>query len=494
MQKRSTINPVLRNAPLGERLKQMASVLTDSGIGIGMLTRSALGGLAGALVEKEEDQRLGAAIGGAAMGAVLPTAAKGLISIIKDPMREDIGAVALGGSLGALTQDDTRRAGGAAFGTTMALALKGLMKKSQQDIHDYYEGSWLDEQLEKEAGWESAVHRLAGSKPLRWAGKALEGTANVLGAGGTGGAIVRGGVGAGIGVATADSEATTGQKLVRGGIGGALGVMAPEIVRDVKRVGQNLTSAVANPAKHFREGWRGHSPVGNLARGAKATEVQGRMIDTTKGSLQAARDKAKEPGWLSKIWHGGEQQAVKARVNKVNRKYDHLIDGQGNARNIGNWGPDAGKNRIQGVADELSRRGWTGSGTGEYLGGSTKYLPVGPKSLAVGFGAPAALGAVEAARGEKDWSEVAGDVGGTLMYAGAPATKGLGLLGSVGASSAGKAVASAPVRAVENIVRAQRGQEQKPYVDPPRVRPLEMAQAIHSSNRAQLGADTGVPY
>ena len=489
--KTASINPVLRNAPLGERLSQMARLLTDSGVGT--IARGALGGLAGALVEKEHDRKWQAAAGGAAMGIALPTAAKGLVSMLAEPNMTDALGVGLSGALGGLSQDDTRRPGGIAFGTTMGLALKGLMKRSEADLEAQRYGFQDAEDMQKHAGWESAVKGFANAKPFKAIGKGIDATAKAMEYGGNAGTAVRGALGAGLGYATADKDDDTGSKLIRAGLGGVAGVIAPGVVKDIKHVGQNISSAVANPAKHFRRGWQGHSPVGQLRQGAKSNEVQKRMIKATQDAKAQDLADARDPGFISRLIHGGKHQAETYRVNKVHDRYNHLLDASTNkARNVGQWAPDKGKNVVQGVADELSRRGWTGSGTGGTLGGATKYLPVGPKGLAVGFGAMAAPGVVDAARGEKDWSEVAGDVGSTIMYAGVPATAGMGLAGSMAMSSLGNAVASTPVRAVESMTGNQKNTAPQFFQSKAQKLYREVPQMINASHQSRLGTDTGI--
>lgn len=473
----ASLNPVARGASSGVQLKQMMDMFSNSGIGL--VARGALGGLAGALIEKDPDKRYMAAAGGALMGAAAPHAVRGLVQMVQEPNTHDLMGVGLGTTVGALTQEDSRRPGGAAFGATMALALKGLMKRGSDEA--YYE---------KQAGWEQAVHRFAGAKPFQVIGKGIQHAEKALGAGGDLGTVARVGVGAGLGYATADKDSDTGSKMIRTGLGGLGGLMAPTIVGDVGRVGKNVTSLVANPVKHLREGWRGHSPTGMLRAGKTPTEVQSRMRGATQHGHASVMEEAGKPGFLSRMWHGGEQQAIKARKAKVDAKYKHLVDSQGNVRNVGQWRPDEGKNVVQGVGDELSRRGWTGSGTGSYLGGSTKYLPVGPKGIATLLGASAVPAVYDAARGEGTWSDAAGNIGSTLMYAGAPVTAGMGMAGSIGLAHLG-GLAAAPVGAVENIVRGRPAMDMS-AVQLKHMKMQNLAQAANSSYQANLGWDHGI--
>lgn len=475
--KQAALNPVMRGVETGTKLKQMMDMLSNSGIGL--VARGALGGLAGALFEEDPEKRYMAAAGGALMGVAAPHAVRGLVQMVKEPNSHDIMGVGLGATTGALTQEDSRRLGGAAFGTTMGLALKGLMKRGSDEA--YYE---------KQAGWEQAVHRFAGAKPFQVIGKGIQHAEKAIGAGGDLGTVARVGVGAGLGYATADKDSDTSSKMIRTGLGGLGGLIAPSIVGDVGRVGKNVTSLVANPVKHLREGWRGHSPTGMLRAGKTPTEVQSRMQAATKGGYEHSLAAQQKPGFLSRLWHGGEEQAIKARTARVKSKYQHLVDQQGNVRNAGQWRPDEGRNVVQGVGDELSRRGWTGSGTGDYLGGATKYLPVGPKGIATLLGASAVPAVYDAARGEGTWSDAAGNIGSALMYAGAPVTAGMGMAGSMGLAHLG-GLAAAPVGAVENMVRG------RPVGDMSAVKfkhtnMQNLAQAANASYQANLGVDHGL--
>lgn len=299
--------------------------------------------------------------------------------------------------------------------------------------------SFIDE-LEKEAGWESAVQGVG--KMLKPGWGALERGANLLGRGGAAGTVARTGVGAGIGAAAAGEDNRASGAIM----GGLAGGFAPTLLRDAGRAGKATVDFVANPAKAVRQGWQAHSPVGGLRAGQRPNAVSKRMRKDTLKEYKDAREAAGKPGMFAR----GDAASRQAKVDK---KYKHLVDG-GEVQTIGNWGqgaPTVG-GRIQGVANELSRRGWTGKGTG-MLGGATKYMPVGAKGLTAGFGAMSAPTIYQSATGEIPLSAGVGELASNAAYVAAPATKGLGMIGTIGMAEALRAGATAPVEAVENQVQ-----------------------------------------
>ena len=307
----------------------------------------------------------------------------------------------------------------------------------------------FSECLQKEAGWESAVRGVG--KRLSGGWDVLRQGADVVGRGGAAGTAARVGLGAGAGALVGGEDNRLSGALV----GGALGGFAPTILRDTHAAGEAAGNFVANPAKAVRQGWRAHSPVGGLRQGQDLGEVAKRVRGDTAKEFRGAMRSAKEPGAVSKAWYGGKEQATAAREGATKKRWSHLVDESGNPRTVGNWSNGPGlKDKVQGVADELSRRGWTGKGTGA-LGGATKYLPVGAKGLTVGFGAMSAPTLYQAATGEIPISAGVGELASNLGYVVAPATKGLGMLGTLGLAEGMRSAATAPIEAVENQLQSR---------------------------------------
>jgi hypothetical protein len=108
---------------------------------------------------------------------------------------------------------------------------------------------------------------------------------------------------------------------------------------------------------------------------------------------------------------------------------------------------DPGKNRLQVAAEELSRRGWTGEGA------TTKYLPIGTKSLGVGLSGMAIPEIVNAPKPdhtseggalERSMGELGG-IGGII------AGSGLGLVPNVGVFMGAKHLGSKAGRVLDRI-------------------------------------------
>jgi len=145
-----------------------------------------------------------------------------------------------------------------------------------------------------------------------------------------------------------------------------------------------------SPIKGLREGWEASTPLHGMEQRAKA-------LGFGSASEAATSLKTTNPRAYKKLLGGGE----------------HLLG----------TSPNAGKARS--VAEELSRKGWTGAGN------LTKYLPVGSKGMTVGFagmGIPSVVNAQKATpTGE----------GGALE-------KGIGELGSAGGMILGSGLGIAP--------------------------------------------------
>lgn len=88
---------------------------------------------------------------------------------------------------------------------------------------------------------------------------------------------------------------------------------------------------------------------------------------------------------------GASAQATKPE-SAFRRALSHYFGKSGMGHMLGT-APDA--NKVRAVAEALSRRGWTGRGA------ITKYLPLGGKTVALGFGASAVPGVHRAATTER---------------------------------------------------------------------------------------------
>lgn len=124
-----------------------------------------------------------------------------------------------------------------------------------------------------------------------------------------------------------------------------------KITRGVFSGGDEALRRIAHPIQGLREGWRASSPLHDLQQ--RATELGHGSVQEAATALKAKGD----PKAYADFLGGGE----------------HLL------------GTKSGTGRIQSLAEDLSRRGWTGAGSTKGLGRVTKYLPVGNKSLSVGL-------------------------------------------------------------------------------------------------------------
>ena len=147
--------------------------------------------------------------------------------------------------------------------------------------------------------------------------------------------------------------------------------------------------------------------------------------DVVLPEARAARDE--QTGWAARpTWLGGT--GARSKVRKLEREAGQAYLGeQGQKLQDVYQDPKA-------LAEELSRRGWTGTGA------TTRYLPVGEKSLMTGFGLGFLPGAVSSedpmgtgrGRSERFGEHLGQNIG---FVAGAPA----GLIGGLAAGSlAGK--------------------------------------------------------
>jgi hypothetical protein len=267
---------------------------------------------------------------------------------------------------------------------------------------------------------------------------------NKLGLGGQlGTAAARGGIGGAIGAATSEDSR-------RGAIQGALvGAASPYVLRGVHHTGENVARMLKDPRSTMSRAWAtqgGTYSVKPIA-GGKYDAAMRSGAQNVKGGYDDAMTAAQQPGALSKMWHGSQEAAVKARTQGVQNKYKHLVDQQGNVIAPGQafLGSEAGlKNQIPAIFGELSRRGWTGQGR------VTKYLPVGGKGISAAFAGMSAPTIYRAATGEGSVSDAAGEIGSNLGFIGAGATGGSSLIAPMASSYLFGEAARRPVAAMEN--------------------------------------------
>jgi hypothetical protein len=198
-----------------------------------------------------------------------------------------------------------------------------------------------------------------------------------------------------------------------------------------------------NPVYGLKKGWQQMSPAQRLAELTPEGVSKAKHLE----SLRAAAQPAEEAYQALKAQHGlkgyfakpmREARGALKEVQKPLKEYDiggeHIYrPGMRLREALEAQGAGA---KARGLAEELSRRGWTGSG------GITKYLPVGEKGMAAGFGAMAIPDVVDAAEA-------------TRTGEGAALEKGLGALGSVGGMVMGGGLGLVPAMALWEA--AQRG-------------------------------------
>jgi len=161
----------------------------------------------------------------------------------------------------------------------------------------------------------------------------------------------------------ADFLRQAGQKLFSGGIQKPLKMGLSGLGRIGKGTktllggSEKMVNRVMHPIEGLREGWRESSPLPELAR------------------------RAKEMGF-------GSPQAAATALKSNPKAYKKLMAGAGEHL----LAPTADAGALRRTAETLSRSGWTGAGAG------TKYLPVGSKSLTVGFAGMGIPGVVNAAK------------------------------------------------------------------------------------------------
>lgn len=190
------------------------------------------------------------------------------------------------------------------------------------------------------------------------------------------------------GAMTADKEKGE-SALLKGLQYGSYGVAAPHILR-----------FAANPIKTVQKSWKGMSQAITPEKGKDLAQ----QIQASGSPLSSLR---------AKLFHGGD-------MAKATKGHAYLAE-------KGKSLQDAAQGGAKGIAEELSRRGWTMRG--EY----GKYIPLGAKSMTTAFAAPLIPRAIDVARGKRDVGEFGAELGANIGFLAAP---GAGLAGSIATSSA----------------------------------------------------------
>lgn len=166
-----------------------------------------------------------------------------------------------------------------------------------------------------------------------------------------------------------------------------------------------------NPIEGLRSGWRSMNATTSL--GQKAQEA----------GFESLKDMAtKSPDKIQKLLRGGTHHLEESRPLR------DIVKGQG---------PLLQKTKA--VAEELSRQGWTGQGTGRLLGKGTKYLPIGEKAQTVGMAGLAIPNIINAEKATPTGQDAGferglGELGSNLGFV---ASGGLGLVPMTGLWYAG---------------------------------------------------------
>lgn len=124
-----------------------------------------------------------------------------------------------------------------------------------------------------------------------------------------------------------------------------------------------------NPFYSIPAGWKHMTPAANEELLRKVRQAAHGVEGVGRGAAEEAMKPSRGPGLLKRYF------------------------GEAGMGHMLGTSPEAG--RVQALAEELSRRGWTGQGA------VTKYLPLGGKTVALGFGASAVPGVYRAATTER---------------------------------------------------------------------------------------------
>jgi len=188
-------------------------------------------------------------------------------------------------------------------------------------------------------------------------------------------------------------------------------VMGPEGLREA-------LWRVTHPVQGIRKGWSMMGRAGRqVAPAGEATEL-GRIAKSVAERSQKMVAKGKDPAKLPLFGEASAKHLLEHSDKAVPLK--DII--RGTAK-------DVPANRVQALAEELSRRGWTGGGR------VTKYLPMGSKGMTAGFAGAAVPGMLKAPppspEGEGSTLERvlrgAGDTAGFMLGGGLGMLPGMGV-------------------------------------------------------------------
>lgn len=229
---------------------------------------------------------------------------------------------------------------------------------------------------------------------------------------------------------------------------------------------------VAKPWKSLPAGWRHMAPgyssahAGNLRVGLsqKLGLLKGEEVEAAKQLLrQQGKDISELPMFLEaagklpssqQLLRTSREAAAAAKAGREVQRPGLLsrVFGEGGQTHLLEGGRPLSEvyRSPRALAEELSRRGWTGAGA------LTKYVPLGQKSMIAGFGSSAVPGMVRAAQGPAvgptgeggPWERGLGELGGTAGWiAGAP----LGFLGGTGLWLGGERAGSGLGRIIDRL-------------------------------------------
>lgn len=266
---------------------------------------------------------------------------------------------------------------------------------------------------------------------------------------------------------------------LRGGLGRDIAVGARRALRSVgsapsrvARWGRQLGSAVTSPVRTLRRGWEGMA-AGQLSQKANALAHSRGTGFSGEGWQKMMEMGAKNPYELSRLQ--GAFQAT--QPGQARRLYGMLGPSKG-ARHLLDKSQSLSQARgaggAKGVAEELSRRGWTGQGN------VTKYLPGGKATVALG-GVQAARAAAKKPTESEQAAGVTrgGKVGRHLGYAGSQVLLSATPMGLAGGLLAHQALSSGARRAGTGVSRVYRKARGMPSAQ-------EQARQI-AANRQQAG-------
>jgi len=156
---------------------------------------------------------------------------------------------------------------------------------------------------------------------------------------------------------------------------GALGQVG-RVTRGVFEGGDKALGRIRHPLEGLRAGWRESSPVNVMKDKAKelGQKLEGRDFSIQEAAQHLKSKIPPKPADRS-LWSRVKTGPTEAEKSYSAAQESHDKFMQGGGEHL--LGTKPGTGRIKAIAEELSRRGWTGAGP------KTKYLPGGMKSWSV---------------------------------------------------------------------------------------------------------------